>query len=224
MHSAKLSYSPRPSDQWRQYDSNDTELLKETALFTEALDPQDFRRSNNVYPKERSITSSSSSSSLSANNTSTESTTPSSSNGSTDNLFETLHKKPPNRVAAHMRKVKRVKRNRIQRVLLQVRFAMSIVFSLPILLLLLSMATFQTAKTYLLDSCLFRKKRPQDHEELDAPDELLTQDETYYADRWGYTSEMHEVLTQDGYILTMYRIFKKGSLPQGNYPFLSFPI
>ncbi|GAA5802632.1 hypothetical protein HPULCUR_008105 [Helicostylum pulchrum] len=55
------------------------------------------------------------------------------------------------------------------------------------------------------------KVRPQLAKEQFVPDELLTQDETYYASRWGYTSQLHKVVTEDGYILTMYRIFKKGA-------------
>jgi hypothetical protein len=214
MHSAKPPYNPKQLGQWRQHGSRNAEIIKETALFTEVLDRKDCRRSSNVYPKETSITSSSLSS-LSTSNTTTETTTSSPVNDSTDDLLEILHKRAPNRIPIDMKKVQRIKRNRIQRILLRVRFTMSVVLSLPILLLLLSMATFQTAKAHLLDLYLFRKKRPQDHEEIEIPDELLTRDETYYADRWGYTSEMHEVLTQDGYILKMYRIFKKGSLPQG---------
>lgn len=215
MHSTKRSHFSGPLDQWKQDTSKNTEILKETALFTEVLDPKEFRWSNNVYPKETSITSSSSCSSFYTNEITTPASTPLSMNASTDDLLENLYKKSPKKIPLHMKKIKRIKRNKVQRIVLQAYNTVSILLSLPILLILLSMAVFQTAKTHILDSYLFRKKRPQDHKEFGVPDEQLIPDETYYANRWGYKSEMHEVLTQDGYILTMYRIFKKGSLPHG---------
>lgn len=115
--------------------------------------------------------------------------------------------------------IKRIKRTWLQHTILFTRNVLSIVLSAPILIILLSIATFKTAKTHLIDTYYRRKVRPQHAKEQFVPDELLTQDETYYASRWGYTSQLHKVVTEDGYILTMYRIFKKGS-PAGNPPVL----
>ncbi|RCH81022.1 hypothetical protein CU098_004643 [Rhizopus stolonifer] len=52
------------------------------------------------------------------------------------------------------------------------------------------------------------------------PDEMITADETYYAKKWGYESEKHELVTEDGYIIVMYRIYKKGTNPKGKKPVL----
>lgn len=40
-------------------------------------------------------------------------------------------------------------------------------------------------------------------------DEEITQNELYYAKRWGYDCQQHKVITQDGYILTLYRFAQK---------------
>lgn len=125
---------------------------------------------------------------------------------------EDCQQKEPSRVI--YKKVKRVKKSVYQEFIIISRNILSISLSAPILLFLLSIATFKTIKVHLLD----KNKRPQEDQELLKPVELLTQDETYYADRWGYKSEMHQVLTQDGYVLKMFRIFKKGSNPQGKRP------
>ncbi|ORZ13635.1 Alpha/Beta hydrolase protein [Absidia repens] len=44
-------------------------------------------------------------------------------------------------------------------------------------------------------------------------DEEIAQDESYYARRWGYDCHQHNVTTQDGYILKMYRFAQKRKIP-----------
>lgn len=137
-----------------------------------------------------------------------------SSDGEVNLEKEKEHQKPksPHRIPLNQRNVVRIKRNVAQKLILAIKSVISILLSFPILLFFVTMAIYTTGKQHLLD----KKKRIQDADEMDIPDEMLTQDETYYAERWGYTSEMHEVVTQDGYILKMYRIYKKGSTPKGN--------
>lgn len=117
----------------------------------------------------------------------------------------------PHRIPLHQRNITRIKRSVLQKTMLTVKSAISALLSFPLLFFFVTMAVYTTGKQHFLD----KRKRIQEADENDMPDELLTQDETYYAERWGYTSEMHEVATQDGYILKMYRIYKKGSVPRG---------
>lgn len=125
---------------------------------------------------------------------------------------EEVEEKAPGRVIH--KEVQRSKKTAYQEFILISRNIISFLLSVPVLLILLSIATFKTAKVHLLE----KTKRIQEDQEAIKPDELLLQDETYYAERWGYKSEMHQVLTQDGYVLQMYRISKKGSNPQGKRP------
>ncbi|PHZ14919.1 alpha/beta-hydrolase [Rhizopus microsporus ATCC 52813] len=67
----------------------------------------------------------------------------------------------------------------------------------------------------MLDVLYHKTERPQDILENTLPDEVITQDETYYAEKWGYISEKHEVVTEDGYIIIMYRLYRKGCKPSG---------
>lgn len=107
--------------------------------------------------------------------------------------------------------IKRVKRTWIQHTLIYLKTIISVLLSAPILLILLTIATIQTATTELIDTYYYKKKRPQENQESLIPNEFISADETYYASRWGYKSEPHQVVTEDGYILTMYRISKKAN-------------
>lgn len=126
-------------------------------------------------------------------------------------------KKGPYRIPPDLIKVKRIKRPMSQHLMLTARSLASIILSAPILLYFVTIATYRTAKTHVLDTYYYKKKRAQDNEEEITVKELLTQNEIYYANQWGYTSEMHQAVTEDGYILSMYRISKKGTNPQGIY-------
>lgn len=127
----------------------------------------------------------------------------------------------PHNISPDLVKVRRVKRSMSQHLMLTARSLASIILSAPMLLYFVTIATYRTAKTHILDTYYYKKKRAQDKEEkILNQKELLTQDEVYYANLWGYTSEKHEVVTEDGYILIMYRILKKGTNPQGKRPVL----
>ncbi|KAF7725199.1 hypothetical protein EC973_000365 [Apophysomyces ossiformis] len=66
-------------------------------------------------------------------------------------------------------------------------------------------------RTLSMDAC----PSSYQQEEENIHDEEITTDETYYPKRYGYDCQVHRVLTEDGYILIMYRIGKKGSYQQG---------
>ncbi|KAI7899403.1 Alpha/Beta hydrolase protein [Cokeromyces recurvatus] len=137
----------------------------------------------------------------------TPSSTDTSMSSSEENLFiDDL--KLPKRITINKKRIKRIKRSTNQRIIMFVHSLLSTMLSLSVLLVFVIIAIYKTSKTLLFDTFIYKNLRP--HEDLlEVPDELLTQDETYYADRWGYTSEMHQVVTKDGYVLNMYRIYKK---------------
>lgn len=116
--------------------------------------------------------------------------------------------------------VQRIKRNILQRWLLVARVFISIILSMPILGFFVVIALYKTATAHVLDTYLRKTIREHDLNDIVPENEQLTQDETYYAERWGYKSELHHVVTEDGYILKMYRIFKKDTNPQGRKPVL----
>ena len=130
---------------------------------------------------------------------------------------QTLEPPPkiPYRVPKEQRQIQRIKRNVVQRCLLNVQVILSTLLSIPFLIVLVILAVYQTTKSYLLDVLYYKTVRPQAEEDAILPDEVLTNDEAYYADRWGYENELHEVVTEDGHILKLYHLYKKGAPPQG---------
>lgn len=122
---------------------------------------------------------------------------------------------PKSESTEQKKKIKRIERSLIERLIIDIRAILSTLLSLPILVILVLFAIYHTTKSQILDLLYFRTKRPQDVFENIIPDEVITKDETYYAKKWGYESERHEVITEDGYIIIMYRIYKKGSNPRG---------
>ncbi|KAI8987910.1 Alpha/Beta hydrolase protein [Mycotypha africana] len=104
--------------------------------------------------------------------------------------------------------VKRIQRRLVDKFLLTMRSFISSLLSLPILALLVSVAIYKTTVLHLQSSG--DQRHHSMDEKKEALDELLSQDETYYIRRWGYACDTHQVLTPDGYILKMHRIYKKG--------------
>ncbi|KAI8378752.1 Alpha/Beta hydrolase protein [Choanephora cucurbitarum] len=135
---------------------------------------------------------------------------------------QTLEPPPkiPYRVPKEQRQIQRIKRNVVQRCLLDVQVILSTLLSIPFLIVLVILAVYQTTKSYLLDVLYYKAVRPQAEEDALLPDEVLTNDEAYYADRWGYENELHEVVTEDGHILKLYHLYKKGAPPQDKRPVL----
>ncbi|KAI8098739.1 Alpha/Beta hydrolase protein [Halteromyces radiatus] len=74
----------------------------------------------------------------------------------------------------------------------------------PIVAFFTLIALLNTARMRLINS---HQQQHLDHLSLD---EEITQDEMYYAERWGYGCQQHQVITRDGYILKMYRFYPQG--------------
>ncbi|KAI9029937.1 Alpha/Beta hydrolase protein [Phycomyces nitens] len=111
------------------------------------------------------------------------------------------------------RPLRRIKRSPIERIEIMSRTALSLVISCPVLLVLLIISLYKTIhRQYFIEST---RNEPQDE-----PKEDITSDEAYYSSRWGYDCTAHKVVTKDGYILSMYRITKKGVNPTDKPPVL----
>ncbi|KAI8344495.1 Alpha/Beta hydrolase protein [Chlamydoabsidia padenii] len=86
---------------------------------------------------------------------------------------------------------------------------LSFCLTLPFLAALTLVALLNTAKRH------FDLKQPttshQQRLQENQADEDITQDETYYAQRWGYNCQSHKTITEDGHILQMYRFGPKGN-------------
>lgn len=130
-------------------------------------------------------------------------------------LEEMMDLLPPKRVPADRKKVQRIKRGLLKRIIIDIQAIISMTLSLPILIVLVLLAIYKTTKTHVLDVLYHKTERSQDILENALPDEDITQDETYYAEKWGYISEKHEVVTEDGYIIIIYRLYRKGCKPSG---------
>lgn len=102
------------------------------------------------------------------------------------------------------RPVSRIKRSYLESLTLFIHKVVSTVLSWSILLLITTIAFYQTRYNTNHDSA----RRHIEDDQHD-PQEEITQDESYYARRWGYTSESYEIVTSDGYVLRMHRVTKK---------------
>ncbi|KAL0097088.1 Alpha/Beta hydrolase protein [Phycomyces blakesleeanus] len=104
---------------------------------------------------------------------------------------------------------KRIKRSATERLAIMSRTALSLALSCPLLLVLLTISLYKTIhRAYFVESAI-----DDDEPEENQPKEDIIPDEIYYASRWGYDSTLHQVVTKDGYILSMYRVSKKGVNP-----------
>lgn len=186
-------------DQWNENKSFDSQ--QDDAL-TEIFVPNDTYKVKDTFASIRDDIMSTSS--LSYTNSSDE---------EEEDTTQLLRK--PHRIPHDQINVKKVKRSMTDSLMLNASKLASIILSAPVLCILVTIAAYKTGKTQLLDTYYYKKKRVQDSQERPKPKELLTQDEIYYASMYGYESEMHQVATDDGYILKMYRIFKKGTNPHG---------
>ncbi|KAL0095708.1 Alpha/Beta hydrolase protein [Phycomyces blakesleeanus] len=111
---------------------------------------------------------------------------------------------------------KRIKRSATERLAIMSRTALSLALSCPLLLVLLTISLYKTIhRAYFVESAI-----DDDEPEENQPKEDIIPDEIYYASRWGYDSTLHQVVTKDGYILSMYRVSKKGVNPIDKPPVL----
>jgi hypothetical protein len=83
---------------------------------------------------------------------------------------------------------------------------LSLCLTLPILTFFTLIALLNTAKRHFdlkhsTSSNNINQRRLQEMK----VDEKITRDETYYAKRWGYDCQEHTAITEDGFILKMYR-------------------
>ena len=97
---------------------------------------------------------------------------------------------------------KRIDRSTFQRARLKLEEALSTVLYLTILSVICTIAFVQTAQRSLAD-------RARVVDEGNIPDEEVVPDDRYYIRRWGYQVRTYEVITEDGYILVLYRIITK---------------
>ncbi|KAI8340343.1 Alpha/Beta hydrolase protein [Chlamydoabsidia padenii] len=85
---------------------------------------------------------------------------------------------------------------------------MSFCLTLPILAMFNLIAWLNTTRR--------RLKQGAHQQQLETNvEEDITQDETYYASRWGYHCQQHTVITQDGYQLNLYRFSRKRKFGDG---------
>ncbi|KAI7859872.1 Alpha/Beta hydrolase protein [Circinella umbellata] len=99
---------------------------------------------------------------------------------------------------------KRISRTYTQRISIQITQFISSVLTLSILTVICTMAFAQNAYRTLTE-----RGRVAHPDEDDCPKEKIVPDECYYIKRWGYEPRIYNVITEDGYILRMYRIIAK---------------
>ncbi|ORX49181.1 alpha/beta-hydrolase [Hesseltinella vesiculosa] len=96
--------------------------------------------------------------------------------------------------------------------------ALSFCLTIPVLTVFTTIALFDTAKrrhNLRHEADAWTEERLQ--QEHRNPGEQITQDDTYYAQRWGYQCHTHQAITKDGHILKMYRFGAKNK-PMGQGP------
>ncbi|CAO3611835.1 unnamed protein product [Cunninghamella blakesleeana] len=84
----------------------------------------------------------------------------------------------------------------------------SLCLTVPLLSLLTVNALVYTFKRQRQQSDLDPSFTPNEDDDLEMKYSIyedITQDETYYAKRWGYDCQQYEIITKDGYVLKMYR-------------------
>jgi hypothetical protein len=91
---------------------------------------------------------------------------------------------------------------------------LSLCLTLPILTFFTLIALLNTAKRHFdlkhsTNSNNINQRRLQEMK----VDEEITRDETYYAKRWGYNCQEHRAITEDGFILKMYRFYSNHAGP-----------
>lgn len=96
--------------------------------------------------------------------------------------------------------------------------ALSLCLTLPILTIFTLIALLNTAKRHFdlkhSTSNSIHQRRLQEMK----VDEEITRDETYYAKRWGYDCQEHKAITEDGFILKMYRFSPQHAGPTNGKP------
>ena len=99
---------------------------------------------------------------------------------------------------------KRIARTYTQWLRIQIAQFISSLLTLSILTIICIMAFAQNAYRTLTE-----RGRVAHSGEHDCPTEKIVPDECYYIKRWGYEPRIYNVVTEDGYILCMYRIIGK---------------
>ncbi|KAI9497470.1 Alpha/Beta hydrolase protein [Zychaea mexicana] len=100
---------------------------------------------------------------------------------------------------------KRLKRSCIQWVRMHIDHFLCSLLSLSILSVICTIAFAQSAQR-----AYSEEGRAMNSDERDYPDEKIVPDECYYIKRWGYEARVYDIVTDDGYILRMYRIIGGG--------------
>lgn len=85
-----------------------------------------------------------------------------------------------------------------------IQAAVSLLLSWSILLIITTIALFETRRRMRTSHCQVQEREEERH-----PGEKISQDARYYIERWGYRCQTYDVVTADGYVLRMYRIIDK---------------
>ncbi|KAI9255807.1 Alpha/Beta hydrolase protein [Phascolomyces articulosus] len=99
---------------------------------------------------------------------------------------------------------KQLNRTYIQWACIKIEQFISSLLSLSILTVICTIAFAQNAYRALTE-----RGRIVNSDEHNDPEEKIVADECYYIKRWGYEPRIYDIVTDDGYILRMYRIMNK---------------